>query len=110
MLQNALRDRLGFIGSLLGGLLEVAWAAITYFVVPVLVVDGVGPIEAIKRSSAILKRTWGEAVAGEGGLGIIALPADAAGVPRARHRTSTAAAQTPPLPWRSCCPSSSSTS
>jgi hypothetical protein len=72
MLQNALRERLGFLGSLLGGLLEVAWAAITYFVVPVLVVDGVGPIEAVRRSSAILKRTWGEAVAGEGGLGIIA--------------------------------------
>jgi hypothetical protein len=71
MLQNALRDRLGFLGSLLGGLLEFAWAVATYFVVPVLVVDGVGPIEAVKRSGAILKRTWGEAVAGEGGLGII---------------------------------------
>ena len=44
---------------------------VTYFVVPVLVVDGVGPIEAVKRSSAILKRTWGESIAGEGGLGII---------------------------------------
>jgi hypothetical protein len=79
MLQSALRDRLGFLGSILGGLLEVAWAVVTYFVVPVLVVDGVGPIEAVKRSAAILKRTWGEAVAGEGGLGIIgfllALPA-----------------------------------
>ena len=36
-----------------------------------LVVDGVGPIEAVKRSAAILKRTWGELVVGEGGLGII---------------------------------------
>jgi hypothetical protein len=71
MLQNALRDRLGFLGSLLGGLLEFAWAVVTYFVVPVLVVDGVGPIEAVKRSSAILKRTWGESLAGEGGLGLI---------------------------------------
>jgi hypothetical protein len=71
MLQNALRDRLGFLGSILGGLLEVAWAVVTYFVVPVLVVDGVGPIEAIKRSSAILRRTWGESLAGEGGLGLI---------------------------------------
>jgi hypothetical protein len=70
-LQNALRDRLGFLGSLLGGLLELAWAVVTYFVVPVLVVDGVGPIEAVKRSAAILKRTWGESVAGQGGLGII---------------------------------------
>jgi hypothetical protein len=71
MLQSTLRDRLGFLGSLLGGLLEFAWAVVTYFVVPVLVVDGVGPIEAVKRSSAILKRTWGESIAGEGGLGII---------------------------------------
>ena len=70
-LQSTLRDKLGFLGSLLGGLLEFAWAVVTFFVVPVLVVDGVGPIEAVKRSSAILKRTWGESIGGEGGLGII---------------------------------------
>ena len=72
VVQQTLRERLGFLGSILGGLLEFAWAVVTYFVVPVLVVDGVGPIEAVKRSSAILKRTWGETVAGAGGLGIIA--------------------------------------
>ena len=71
LLQSTLRDKLGFLGSLLGGLLEFAWAVVTAFVVPVLVVDGVGPIEAVKRSSGILKRTWGESVGGEGGLGII---------------------------------------
>jgi hypothetical protein len=71
MLQNMLRDRLGVLGALLGGLLEVGWAIMTYFAVPVLVVDGVGPIEAVRRSWAILKRTWGESLAGEGGLGII---------------------------------------
>jgi hypothetical protein len=70
-LQNFLKDKLGFLGALLGGLAEVAWGTVTYFVVPVLVVDGAGPIEAVKRSSAILRRTWGEAVGGEGGLGII---------------------------------------
>lgn len=70
-LQSFLRDKLGFIGSLLGGFAEVAWAVVTYFVVPVLVVDGVGPVEAVKRSSAILRKTWGEAAGGEGGLGAI---------------------------------------
>jgi hypothetical protein len=72
-LQNFLKDKLGFLGALLGGIGELAWGAVTYFVVPVLVVDGVGPIEAVKRSSAILRRTWGEAVGGEGGLGAISL-------------------------------------
>jgi hypothetical protein len=70
-LQSFLKDKLGFIGALLGGLAETAWAVVTYFVVPVVVVDGVGPIEAVKRSSAILRRTWGEAIGGEGGLGLI---------------------------------------
>jgi hypothetical protein len=70
-IESFLKDKLGFLGSLLGGLLEFGWAIMTYFVVPVVVVDGVGPVEAVKRSSAILKRTWGEAVGGEGGLGLI---------------------------------------
>jgi ABC-type multidrug transport system fused ATPase/permease subunit len=70
-LQSFLKDKLGFVGALLGGLAETAWAVVTYFVVPVVVVDGVGPIEAVKRSSAILRRTWGEAIGGEGGLGLI---------------------------------------
>jgi hypothetical protein len=74
-LQNTLRDRLGFLGTLLGGLLEFGWAVATFFVIPVVVVDGLGPIAAVKRSAAILKRTWGESLGGEGGLGIIAFAA-----------------------------------
>ncbi len=71
IVQSLLREKLGFLGSLLGGLMDLAWAVVTYFVVPVLVVDGVGPIAAVKRSSAILKRTWGESIGGAGGLGVV---------------------------------------
>lgn len=71
IVQGVLRDKLGFLGSLLGGVMEMAWAIVTYFVVPVLVVDGVGPVKAAKRSSTVIKRTWGESLAGEGGLGLI---------------------------------------
>lgn len=72
-LQSFLKDKLGFIGALLGGLAGAAWAVVTFFVVPVIVVDGTGPVEAMRRSSAILKRTWGEAIGGEGGLGMISV-------------------------------------
>ena len=72
-LQSFLRDKLGFLGDLLGGVVQAAWAVLTYFVVPVLVVEGLGPIQAAKRSGAILRKTWGEAVGGEGGLAIVSV-------------------------------------
>lgn len=47
--------------------------------VPVLVVEKVGPIVALKRSLSILRKTWGEALVGNFGIGLIiflmALPA-----------------------------------
>jgi hypothetical protein len=64
-IENA-NDKVGkFVSSLLG----TAWTVITYFVVPVLVVERVGPFQAISRSLAILKKTWGEALVGNWGLG-----------------------------------------
>jgi hypothetical protein len=70
-LQSFLRDKLGIFGAILGGVGEVAWSLTTYFVVPVLVVDGAGPVTAVKRSASILRQTWGESLGGAGGLGII---------------------------------------
>ena len=72
-IQSFLRDKLGFLGSLIGSLGELAWAAMTYFVVPILVVDGVDPVTAVKRSLEHLRRTWGEAVGGRGGLAIVCM-------------------------------------
>ena len=56
-----------FIASLLG----MAWSALTFFVVPILVVEKVGPIQAVSRSISILKNTWGEALVGRGGIGFV---------------------------------------
>jgi hypothetical protein len=71
VIQETLKDKLGFLGSFLGGLLDFAWAAVTYFVLPVLVVEALGPVGAVKRSSSILKKTWGETATGSVGLGAI---------------------------------------
>ena len=53
------------VGQLVSGLLGMAWSIVTYLVVPVLVVEKAGPIEAVKRSTALLKKTWGEALTAE---------------------------------------------
>ena len=71
MITDALKNYLGFLGSLLGGLLELSWAVITYFVVPVLVTEKVGPVTAVKRSAAILRSKWGESLAGEARIGLL---------------------------------------
>jgi len=73
VIEGLLRDKLGFLGSLVGGLLEFGWTVVTYFVLPVLATEGVGPIAAIKRSSAILREKWGESLAGETRFGLLGL-------------------------------------
>jgi len=72
-IQSVLKDNLGFLGSLIGGLFNIGWAALTYFVLPVLVTEGVGPITAIRRSSAILRSKWGESLAGEARFGLLGI-------------------------------------
>jgi len=68
---RAIQERVGFIGKLIMGAIGVAWTIVTYFVVPVLIYEHVGPWAAVKRSASILKGTWGEALVGNLGLGVI---------------------------------------
>jgi len=70
MILQMLNER-GTLGKIVRSILGTAWNLITYLVVPVLVVENVGPIEAVKRSAALLKRTWGEQVTGGAGMGIV---------------------------------------
>ena len=71
MVLRFISERAGIIGQLIGGVLGFAWSVVTFLVVPVLVVERVGPIEAIKRSGGLLRRTWGEQLIGNIGIGIV---------------------------------------
>ena len=64
-------DRSKGLGRFVISLLGTAWNVATFLVVPVLAVEGIGPVEAIKRSASLLKKTWGEQIAGNFGLGAI---------------------------------------
>jgi hypothetical protein len=67
------------VGRILGGLVSFAWSAATFFVVPVIALEGVGPKEAFKRSVSVLRERWGEGVVGSasasGIVFLVALPA-----------------------------------
>lgn len=59
------------IGRFIIGLLGVGWSIMTFFVVPILVVEQKGPIAAIQRSIEVMKRTWGESLTAHFGIGLI---------------------------------------
>ena len=69
MILRAIQERVGFLGKIIVGLLGVGWTMATYLVVPVLVARDVGPVDAVKESASLLKKTWGENVIGQAGLG-----------------------------------------
>ncbi len=73
VLLKMIAERVGFVGRIVISLLGMAWTVGSYFVVPVLVVEKTGPIDAFKRSIAILKKTWGESIVGNLGLGLIVI-------------------------------------
>jgi hypothetical protein len=71
LLLRIISERGGAIGRIITSFLGVAWNVTTFLVVPVLVVEEVGPIEAIKRSGQLLRQTWGEQIVGNFGIGAI---------------------------------------
>lgn len=58
-------------GQFAAALLGAAWSLVTYFVVPVIVVEQAGPIDATKRSLSIIRRTWGESLTANFSIGLI---------------------------------------
>ncbi len=69
LLQSLKNSRNNFIVRLLGSGLGVAWTLATFLVVPVLVSRDIGPVDALKESVSLFKRTWGESAIGAVGIG-----------------------------------------
>ena len=68
-----LEQRLGLVGRLIGIAGGLAWAVATFLVIPVLAFENVGPIEAVKRSSSILKARFGTIARGGLRFGVLFL-------------------------------------
>jgi hypothetical protein len=66
-----IEDRSQKIGKIVAGLLGTAWSIMSFLVIPILVIDRKGPITALKESTALLKRTWGEQLVGNFSFGLI---------------------------------------
>ena len=71
LLLRALQERLGLLGRLVVGFVGLAWTVATFLVVPVLASQDIGPAAAVQRSVELLKRTWGENIIGNVGMGMV---------------------------------------
>ena len=58
-------------GAIMGAVADVAWAVATFFVIPVIALEGLGPREALKTSAHVVKKRWGEGVVGSSAIGLI---------------------------------------
>jgi hypothetical protein len=70
MILQMIAERSKLVGQIIVSLLGAAWSIATYFAVPVLVVEKVGPFQVFSRSVSLLKKSWGEAIVANFGIGL----------------------------------------
>lgn len=70
VLLSMIEERVALVGKIVIALLGATWTVATYFVVPALVFEDLGPLDAAKRSVAILKKSWGESLVSNAGIGL----------------------------------------
>ena len=68
---HAIERRSGFVGNLVARMLGLVWSVATFLVVPVLVAERKGPLEAVQASVRLLRRTWGEDLLAGLGFGLL---------------------------------------
>lgn len=60
------------VGWILSIIAETAWWMLTFFVIPLIVIEGKGVKNSLSEGKDLFQRTWGESVAGSIGVSLIA--------------------------------------
>ena len=68
---RTISERSALIGKIVTALLGAAWSILTFFVVPVMVLDKQDAVGAIKTSAKLFKQTWGETLVANITLGLV---------------------------------------
>ena len=57
-----IQENVGWLGKIITGIIGIVWSITTFFVVPVIAYENLGPIGAFKRSTQLMKEKWGESL------------------------------------------------
>jgi Family of unknown function (DUF6159) len=76
----AIEERAGFVGQIIVRLIGAAWAIVTFLTIPIIMLEDLGPWNALKRSGTLVKHTWGENIVAQAGFGLFAMLASIPGI------------------------------
>jgi hypothetical protein len=71
LILNLLEERAGFIGDIVLAIIGGVWSLVTFFVVPVLILEDKGVFDSLKESVTLVKKTWGESIVGSASMALI---------------------------------------
>ena len=70
-LLRMLQENFGWIGRIITAVLGIAWSIVTFFVVPIIAYENVGPFEAFKRSGDLMRKKFGESLVATFSFGLV---------------------------------------
>ena len=55
-----IQENVGSLGKIITDIIGVVWSVATFFVIPIIAYENLGPIAALKESAKMMKQKWGE--------------------------------------------------
>lgn len=68
---RTISERSALVGKIVTALLGAAWAILTFFVIPIMILDKKSAFSAIPTSAQLFKKTWGETLVANVTLGVV---------------------------------------
>jgi hypothetical protein len=69
VVMGVLENQGGALGNIAARLVGMAWALVTFMAVPVIAIEGTGPLQTLKRSGSIFRQKWGQQITGNIAIG-----------------------------------------
>ncbi len=70
-LLKMIQDNLGWLGKILISLVGFVWSIATFFVIPIIAYENVGPYDALQKSAGMMKEKWGETIGANFSIGLV---------------------------------------
>jgi Family of unknown function (DUF6159) len=64
-----IENQTGALGDIAARLIGTAWSLVTFLSVPVIAIEGTGPVDTLKRSASLFRERWGTQITGNIAIG-----------------------------------------